>query len=84
MKRHGKAPPVDTFTGEDPELRFEDCLPALERAAAWNEWKADEQLLQLAGHLCGRAWQEWNLLVEKDKATFADAVTAMKEALVRY
>ena len=29
-KRCGKVPPVDTFTGEDPELRFEDWLPALQ------------------------------------------------------
>ena len=44
-KCRGKAPPVDTFTGEDPELRFEDWLPALQRAAHWNGWSPDEQLI---------------------------------------
>ena len=56
-KRRGKAPPVDNLTGEDPELRFEDWLPALERAARWNEWSSEETLIQLAGHLRGRALQ---------------------------
>ena len=33
-RRQGKAPPpVDPFTGEDPEMRFEDWLPSLDRAA---------------------------------------------------
>jgi len=31
--RRGKAPPVDAYTGSDPELRFDDWLPMLERAA---------------------------------------------------
>jgi len=29
----GKVPPVDAYTGSDPELRFDDWLPMLERAA---------------------------------------------------
>ena len=49
-------PPVDMFTGEDPEVRFEDWLPSLQQAADWNSWSADEQLIQLAGYLRGRAW----------------------------
>ena len=82
-KRRGKAPPVDTFTGEDPELtcRFEDWLPALQRAARWNDWGPEEQLIQLADHLRRRAWQEWNLLDDEEKETFSDAVKAMKEVL---
>ena len=32
----GKAPPVDPFKDSDPQLRFEDCLPTLERVATWN------------------------------------------------
>ena len=56
VKRRGRASPVDMFTGEDPEVRFEDCLPSLQRAAHWNGWSTDEQLIQLAGHLHGRAW----------------------------
>ena len=31
--RRGKAPPMDAFTGENPEVRFEDWLPTLERVA---------------------------------------------------
>ena len=34
--RRGKAPPVDPFTGEDPEMRLDDWLPALQRASNWN------------------------------------------------
>ena len=80
-KRRGKAPPVDMFTGEDAEVRFEDWLPSLKRAADWNCWSADEQLIQLAGHLRGRAWQEWLLLEEEEKATFTRAIQVLKEAL---
>ena len=54
-KHHEKAPPVDKFTGEDPELRFEDWLPALQWAARWNDRGPEEQLIQLAGYLRGRA-----------------------------
>ena len=79
--RRGKAPPVDMFTGEDAEVRFEDWLPSLQRAANWNGWSADEQLIQLAGHLRGRAWQEWLLLEEEERATLATAIRALKEAL---
>ena len=53
--RKGKAPPVDFFTGEDPEVKFEDWLPTLERTAVWNGWTDEEALIQLAGHLRGRA-----------------------------
>ena len=31
--RHGRAPPIDTFTGENLAVRFEDWLPGLKRAA---------------------------------------------------
>ena len=35
--RRGKAPPIDidTFTGDDPEIRQDDWLPTLDRAAMW-------------------------------------------------
>ena len=69
------------FTGEDVEIRFEDWLPSLQRAAHWNGWSADEQLIQLAEHLHGRAWQEWILLEEEEKATFTGAIKAMREVL---
>ena len=55
MEQRGKAPSVDTFTGEVADLRFDDWLPALQRAACWSD---EEQLIQLAGHFHGRAWQE--------------------------
>ena len=32
MQRRGKAPPIDPFTAEDKELRFDDWVPILERA----------------------------------------------------
>ena len=41
--RRGKAPPVDAYTGSDPELRFDDWLPTLERAAKWNDWSDEEK-----------------------------------------
>ena len=81
VRRRGKAPPADMFTGEDPKVRFEDWLPSLQRATHWNGWSPDEQLIQLAGHLRGRAWQEWILLGEEEKVTFDSAVKAMKEVL---
>lgn len=58
--RRGKAPPVDSFTGEDVAVQLEDWLPSLERVARWNGWSPEDQLLQFAGHLRGRALQEWN------------------------
>ncbi len=57
--RRGRAPPVEMFSGEDVDNTLDDWIPSLTRAAKWNGWTADEQLLQLAGHLKGRARQEW-------------------------
>ena len=71
--RRGKAPPVDFV-----EVRLEDWLPSLERAKLWNEWTEDELLLQLAGHLRGRAHQEWSLLGADEKRTYAEAVKALR------
>ena len=79
--RRGKAPPVDTFCGVDPECRFEDWLPTLKRAAKWNGWTEDDLLLQLAGHLKGRALQEWNLLPDDQKSTYDRAVAALRGRL---
>ena len=36
VQHHGKAPLVDPFTAEDPEITFDDWLPTLERTAVWN------------------------------------------------
>ena len=53
VKRRGKASPVDSFTGEDPEVRIDDWLPALKRAGSWNGWSEAETLIQVAGPLRG-------------------------------
>lgn len=79
--RRGKAPPVDTYSGEDPEMRLDDWLPALKTAAAWNVWSEEETLIQLAGHLRGRALQEWNLLGDGDRSTYDEAVKALRSRL---
>jgi hypothetical protein len=76
-QRRGKAPPIDPFTGENPELRLVDWLPSLRRAAQWNRWSKEEELMQLAGHLRGRALQKWNLLGQESLNDFEAAVTAL-------
>ena len=76
-QRRGKAPPVEPFTGEDPEMRLEDWLPTLYRASEWNGWTNAELCLQLAGHLRGRALQEWNLLDEKDRSDWVKTTDAL-------
>ena len=72
---------MDAFSGETPEVIFEDWLPALQRAAVWNGWSNEEKMMQLAGHLRGRALQEWNLLQDSDKGTFDMAIDAMRTRL---
>ncbi len=81
VKRHGRAPPIDSFTGEDPEMRLDDWLPSLQRASQWNQWSESEQVIQLAGHLCGRALQEWNLLENDGANSFAKMVQALRNRL---
>ena len=58
IPRRAKAPPIDPFTAEDIGITFDDWLAILERAAIWNEWTPEQSLMQLAGHLRGRALQE--------------------------
>ena len=69
---------VDVFTSENPEIRLDDWLPALNRAASWNGWSDNDRLLQLAGHLRGRALQEWDLLEQSEKSTFIRAVESLR------
>ena len=76
--RRGKAPPVDAFTGETQELRLDDWLPNLERAALWNGWTDEELLMQFAGHLRGRALLEWNLLEQHEKKAYNTATEALR------
>ena len=78
-QRRGKAPPIDSFTGESPEMRLDDWLPSLLRAADWNGWSKEELLIQLAGHLRGRALQEWNLLSKEKLSDFDATVKALRE-----
>ena len=79
--RRGKAPPVDVFTGENPEILLDDWLPALQRAATWNGWTQQEHLIQLAGHLRGRALQEWSLLDQKEKDSLDTAIASLRRRL---
>ena len=79
--RRGKAPSVDTFDGETAEVNFQDWLPALQRTATWNAWSSEETLMQLAGHLRGRALQEWNLMDAGDKKNFKEAVDTLQKRL---
>ena len=71
--RRGKAPPVDSFSGETTGLTFDDWFPSLQRASDWNQWSDEEALIQLAGHLRGRALQERTLLRSTEKES-PDAV----------
>ena len=62
-------------------LTFEDWLSALQQAVTWNAWSSEETLIQLAGHLRGRALQEWNLMDNSDKESFNKAVDTLKKRL---
>lgn len=46
-KHNGKAPPVEFFTGENPEVRVEDWLPVLGRATCTNDRKRNGSSLYL-------------------------------------
>jgi len=59
------------------EVQLDDWLPALERASSWNGWSEEDKLLQLAGHMRGRALQEWNLIAEDDTSTYLSATEAL-------
>ena len=58
---------MDPFDGESPEVFFKDWILALQRAAEWYGWNERETLIQLVGHLHGRALQEWGLLSPQEK-----------------
>ena len=72
---------MEQYTGESKEEQLDDWLPTLERAGQWNEWTPEELLLQLAGHLRGRALQEWNLMSTTEKSSWDKAVQALKSRL---
>ena len=79
--RRGRAPPIDTFTGEDSAVRLDDWLPGLERVAHWNGWTSDEKEIQLAGHLRERAEAEWNLLGTEETHDYDTAIQNLRERL---
>lgn len=79
--RRGKAPTVNEFSGDDPESLLKDWLPSLERASLWNTWSEEEKIIQLAGHLKGRALQEWTLLHPDQHSTFSQAMEALRSCL---
>jgi len=58
--------------------QLEDWLPGVERAAHWNGWTSEEKIIQLAGHLRGRAEAEWNLLGHDEICDFDTAVQSLK------
>jgi len=43
----------------------------------WNDWTENEILIQLAGHLRGRALQEWNLLEANEQGDWKCAVKVL-------
>ena len=63
------------------EMRFDDWIPTLERAAAWNNWSEEEKLMQLAGHLRSKALQEWGLMSPDEKMDYHTAVTTLRTRL---
>ena len=77
----GKAPPIDPFGAEGLDEHWDDWLPTFERAAEWNDWSDSECLLQLAGHLKGKARQEFSLLTSGQMSTFTMAKTALRSRL---
>ena len=46
-----------------------------------NNWSEQEKLIQLAGHLRGKAQREWDLMAENSKASFGAAVKALRARL---
>ena len=81
LHQRGKAPPVEPFSAEDMDEHWDEWLPTFERAAEWNSWTDAERLIQLAGHLRGKARQEFSLLTPDEKSTFAKTKISMRGKL---
>ena len=69
----GAAPPIDLFTGGNNKVRFDDCLPKLERAAAL-VLGLGQGRQQLAGYHCRNG-------STADRATYQSAVVACRTRL---
>ena len=80
-QRQGKAPPIESFSGEASGVLLDDWLPSLERAAAWNGWPMEDKLMQLPGYLKGRALQEWRLLGSPEQRCYTAAIEALRRRL---
>ena len=74
--RVGKAPPIDTFTGKNCDVLWEDWLPTFEWATSWNSWSEGKKLLQLV-YFRRKALQEWNLFSATQKSSFTMATKEM-------
>ena len=71
---------MDPFTGDlKGELNLNDWLPTFKRVAKWNQWTEEELLLQLAGHLRGRTFCDWNLMSSDDRQSYSRVLQALKE-----
>ena len=79
--QHGKALPVEPFTGERSDQLWEEWFPTLERAAFWYSRSEQEKLLQLAGYLRGKAQREWDLLKLSSKQSFDVAIKELGNKL---
>ena len=77
----GKAPPIDPFNGEAQDIALDDWIPAHRRVAKWNGWTEHETLIQLAGHMRGRALQDWNLLQQSEKGSLDMAISSLQSRL---
>ena len=62
-------------------IHLHNWLPSLQPAANWNGWTEEEQLIQFAGHLKGRALAEWNLLTAEETRTVEEAAKSMRDRL---
>ena len=76
-----KAPPMDLYTGKDPEVWWEDWLTTFGRAASWNKWIDDERVIHLAGHLRQKVLLEWNLIDEAGRNAYERACKLMQARL---
>eukprot|EP00731_Ephydatia_muelleri_P011030 Em0005g1616a len=65
------------------DVLWEDWLSTFERASTWNGWSESEKLLQLAGHLRGKALQEWTLLGADATKNFGTALAALQIDLIQ-
>ena len=56
-------------------------LPIGARGTNVDGWMEDERLIQLAGHLHGRALQEWNLIPPAEYQTYQSSTAALRMRL---